>query len=220
VTPAAGRAEAPAVALAVPDAGPWTDAIARVRAAVRSPFEGPSAAAEHGGGSGILSGGRDRSIALAAGTAVHALLERWDPREPGALLRDAEGVAGSAAVENGADPGAVLAEVRAALDAFVRSPLSARLARGRILGREVPMLLRREDGTAWKGSIDLLLEEPDRGIVVIDYKTDSEPGGAEERYGPQLAAYVEAVRKALGLAQPPRAELWMVRSGSALPVAT
>ena len=56
-----------------------------------------------------------------------------------------------------------------------------------MLGRELPILFRDPDGTAWSGTIDLLYRETDGALVVADYKTGREPdGGAPETYRAQL----------------------------------
>ena len=53
--------------------------------------------------------------------------------------------------------------------------------------------------------------------MVADYKTDDVTGAAvAERarsYAEQGRIYVEALRRALGLARPPRFELWFLRAG-------
>lgn len=217
ISPSEARAAAPAVPVAVPDSGAWEATVARLRATARPPFAAPSAAA-HAGRAPAGDAARERGVALAAGAAVHALLERFDPASPERWRTTLARAARVAASEHDADLGPVAAAVESALETFLRSPFPARLARGRILDREVPMLCRHPDGRVWRGSIDLLLEEPGEGIVVVDYKTDDDPAGAVERYGPQLRAYVDAARVALRLARPPRGELWMVRAGIALPI--
>ena len=87
-----------------------------------------------------------------------------------------------------------------------------------VLGREVPMLLRDERGTTWRGSIDLLYREKGGAVVVADYKSDTDEAGAAELYAPQMQVYREAVRRALDLDDPPRAELWMLRTGRVIPI--
>ena len=58
-------------------------------------------------------------------------------------------------------------------------------------------------GTVVEGYIDLLVRLPDRGLVVVDYKTDQIADGPEraqrlQRYGVQLAAYALALEALLG----------------------
>jgi ATP-dependent exoDNAse (exonuclease V) beta subunit len=68
------------------------------------------------------------------------------------------------------------------------------------------------------GAIDLLYRDPEsRALVVADYKTDA-VGGTDlaaraAEYAGQGAAYVRAVAHALGLAEPPRFELWFLQAG-------
>ncbi len=159
---------------------------------------------------------RDRDVARAAGIATHEVLERWDPLAgpiPDPLVRFA-GL--RAAEETGADAGDVEHDLREILAAFAASPLAARLASVEVLGREVPVLLRREDGSASSGVLDLLYREPDGAVVVADFKTDLglPAEEARARYGPQVSVYAEAVRRSLGLDSVPRAELWLLRSGT------
>jgi ATP-dependent exoDNAse (exonuclease V) beta subunit len=111
---------------------------------------------------------------------------------------------------------AVAAEARAVIAGFEGSKLAKRLAALEVIGREVPIVL--EDATGlWKGSIDLLGREADGTLVVIDYKTDAELEGAAARHEPQLAVYVNAVRRAVPGSRV-RAELWMLRHGVAIPI--
>ena len=106
---------------------------------------------------------------------------------------------------------------RAVLETFLASDLAVRLREVELLGREMPMLLRDDAGVTWRGSIDLLYRR-DGSVVVADYKTDEDETGAAERYAPQMQIYRDAVQRALGLEDPPRAELWMLRSGRVIPL--
>jgi hypothetical protein len=80
-------------------------------------------------------------------------------------------------------------------------------------------LLRDEDGTCWRGSIDLVYRDGD-DYVIADYKTDrtSDENVLRERYTGQLSVYARALREALDLAESPRAELWMLRHGQRIVV--
>jgi ATP-dependent exoDNAse (exonuclease V) beta subunit len=67
------------------------------------------------------------------------------------------------------------------------------------LRREVPILLRRDDGTLVEGVVDLafLEEGPDfAGWTVVDFKTDLEIESGRAEYPAQVALYVEAIEKA------------------------
>jgi ATP-dependent helicase/nuclease subunit A len=68
------------------------------------------------------------------------------------------------------------------------------------LRREVPIMLRLDDGTLAEGVVDLaFLEEGSdfTGWTVVDFKTDLELGRPE--YSNQVALYVEAVVRATSL---------------------
>lgn len=70
------------------------------------------------------------------------------------------------------------------------------------LRREVPIMLRRDDGTLAEGVVDLafLEEAPDfAGWTVVDFKTDLEFESGRAEYQAQVALYVEAIEKATNL---------------------
>jgi ATP-dependent helicase/nuclease subunit A len=202
----------------------YEKAIRAVEERARPPFRRPSGIREEK--AARLDAAEDdsaaaapaRDVALAAGTAVHAALERWDPRSGTPAAAGLRDLALRAAAEHGADPDAVEGEAREALDAFAASPLAARLRSVEVLGREVPVLLREPDGTTVAGFLDLLYRDTDGTVVVADYKTDRALAAdeAEKRYGAQLGAYAETVRRAMRLPSPPRTELWLVRRGEIL----
>jgi ATP-dependent exoDNAse (exonuclease V) beta subunit len=91
-----------------------------------------------------------------------------------------------------------------------------------VLARELPLLVASgSDGAhepldGYVGQLDLLYRDPDRGeLVVADFKSDELTGdlaiaAAVRRYRPQLELYGRAVRTGLGLADPPRLELWLL----------
>jgi ATP-dependent helicase/nuclease subunit A len=167
----------------------------------------------------------ERRVALAAGTAVHAVLEGADWSEQ-ALER---------AVASEASPGereAVLVRARAVWARFAAGPLHARLRAlaPHVVARELPVWLAPDgEGDAAPvgfvaGAIDLLYRDPASGaLVVADYKTDAvEAAGLAEhaaRYAGQGAAYVKAVQRALGLEAAPRFELWFLQAGAVWPLA-
>jgi ATP-dependent helicase/nuclease subunit A len=101
------------------------------------------------------------------------------------------------------------------LDAFLASELAERYREIEVVEKELRMLLRSDDGRLYRGSIDLLYRDAAGALVVADFKTDAEQDDAKlrEYYRGQLGIYAKAVQKACGLASPPRAELWMLRSG-------
>jgi len=165
--------------------------------------------------------GVDRDAAMAAGGAVHRALETWDlfagPEEarrqrdllPAYLARLAEGDTLERA----------LPLAQGLLDHFAGSGLLVRLRelREHVLARELPVLLPPSGNAVGvvSGTIDLLYRDPETGrLVVADYKTD-DPELLEARaavYAPQGATYVRALEDALGLAEPPRFELWFLQA--------
>jgi len=166
--------------------------------------------------------GAARRQAMAAGTAMHAALETFDFLLPLADWRDA--LTQRLSELQGAD---LPESLRALLHGFVESDLPRRLQSlaPHILAREVPLMLAPQPAGApdeplglWSGAADLLYRDPQTGeIVVADYKTDdvSAEAVAERagRYAGQGGLYSLAVQRALGLAHPPRFELWFLRCG-------
>jgi ATP-dependent helicase/nuclease subunit A len=175
---------------------------------------------------------RERRVAMAAGTAVHAALERADlAADAGAIVADGESAIGRAlaALEPAAEREAAARRAREIWRRTCEGPLFARL-RGlapRILARELPVLLAPaalalgDDAPVGfvSGAIDLLYEDEDGEVVVADYKTDEVAGEAAVQakaahYAAQGVAYVTAVQRALGLPRPPRFELWFLQAGA------
>jgi len=163
-----------------------------------------------------------RPRARAVGVALHRLLQTWDGEDAERLRARLQPVCAEAARATGATPGPVLALTRELLESFLASPLGARFASVDKVARELPLLLRRDDGRAFRGSIDLLYRDDDGNLVVADYKTDVETDATRlrERYGEQVRVYARAARVALGLAEAPRAELWSLRTGERIAVET
>jgi ATP-dependent helicase/nuclease subunit A len=169
----------------------------------------------------------DRHVALAAGTAVHAALERWDFRDAAELrsaaaleARRAAAGAGGRADLDPATLGRVTQETRAIIEGFLGSPLPGRLAEEQIVGREMPILYRDDDGTIWIGACDLVYRDREGRIVIADYKTDrltGDPRRAADRYRAQIGIYVQALSRALP-GDTVRAEVIFVRAGRAVPL--
>ncbi len=180
-----------------------------------------------------------RDEARARGTALHVALElaplaaqapeRWRAAAHATFERELAGAATDAA----------RARLEARLDRLVGSRLLARLAElePRIAGRELPLLLAAPHAAASEdrvqpepaplagitGAIDLLYRDPETDEPVIaDFKSDGvdEAGVAElvERYRPQLDLYARAAALALGLARPPRRELWLLALDRVVPL--
>jgi ATP-dependent exoDNAse (exonuclease V) beta subunit len=148
---------------------------------------------------------RTRDLAKAAGIVVHRALQVWNDG-PDALRADLERLAREVAAAESLDAEEVAAGAAEVLEAFLGSPLAPMFRRVDKLGREIPLLLRREGSAAvFRGSIDLLYRDG-KQVVVADYKTVA-------RYRGQLEVYAEAVRARFGLLFAPRAELWLLREG-------
>ncbi|MGH9390395.1 MAG: 3'-5' exonuclease, partial [Vicinamibacteria bacterium] len=169
-----------------------------------------------------LEGGVRPDVAMAAGSVIHALLEVWERTDVRWLRENAERFARREARIRSLTESEVVAETGAILESFLESTLPARLREVDIIGREVPVY-HPEGGTLVQGIADLLYRASDGAVVVADHKTDSAPrGGAKEivdRYKPQIAAYVRALRSSLGTDRSIRAELWLIRLGEVVPVA-
>jgi ATP-dependent helicase/nuclease subunit A len=166
-----------------------------------------------------------RDSALAVGSAVHRALEELepsgDPREDAAACLEV--AARALAQLDGAERDEALASAREVVEAFVAGPLYARFMEiaPRALARELPVLASPGSGESGVivGTLDLVYRDPvDDAWVVADYKTDRVEGEAAHDehargYLAQGAVYQRAIQEALDLAEPPRFELWFLRSG-------
>jgi ATP-dependent helicase/nuclease subunit A len=174
---------------------------------------------------------RERRLAMAAGTAVHAALEHADFAAEASALGargDREISRALAALEPADERVAAERRAREIWRGVCAGPLLARLRAlaPRVLARELPVLLAPDELAPSdeapvgfvSGAIDLLYVDAHGEIVVADYKTDDVQGEAElrekaEHYAPQGAAYTRAVQRALGLDAQPRFELWFLQAG-------
>jgi ATP-dependent helicase/nuclease subunit A len=116
------------------------------------------------------------------------------------------------------------AELDRALAALRSSHLWQRLESlsEHVLARELPLVAASDPADprapldGYVGTLDLLYRDPASGeTVVADFKSDALAGedaiaARVELYRPQLALYGRAVGEALGLAAPPRLELWLL----------
>jgi ATP-dependent helicase/nuclease subunit A len=203
----------------------FESAVEALHARARPPFAAPSGLEEEAGfasgrGSELLPRlAARRELGRAVGIVIHRLLAWWSGDE-GDIDRLLSAFASSAARAEGVEEAELVGEVREILDGFLGSPLAREFLRVEIIGREVPMLLRREEGVTFRGSIDLLYRETDGVPVVADYKTDRETNEVvlRDRYREQLGVYSRAVQHALELSRRPRAELWLLRSGRRIAV--
>jgi ATP-dependent exoDNAse (exonuclease V) beta subunit len=199
-------------------------AVAALRAGSRAPLRAPSGLDAEGEQPGTGEDAADarirprsRDLARAAGIALHRALRTWDGEDEAALRAGVARGAREAALAEDVALDELAPEAAGILEAFLRSPLADLFHRVEKLGREVPLLLA---GTTpadpvWRGSLDLLYRDADGRLVVADYKTDREddPDELARRYGGRLGIYVQAVARALEPPRPPRAELWMLRTG-------
>jgi ATP-dependent helicase/nuclease subunit A len=175
-----------------------------------------------------------RDDALAIGSALHRALEVADlAASPAEALPSASAAAlGALRALLPADRATALeGEVVGLLRMVVSGDLFARLrsieARGDLVARELPVLLRPADATGdpvgfVAGAIDLLYRDG-KGYVIADYKTDRIGTDDEIReriaaYARQGAAYRRAVQEHFRLDRPPRFELWFLRTGDVVPV--
>ncbi len=164
----------------------------------------------------------DRGRSIAVGTAVHAILEIADLASPGPVADGAAcaRICRSAAEEEGADPEEVEREVGAILAAFEAGSLRRRIARARVVARELPLVASGEEAgaPAVAGFADLVLEE-EGVLVVADWKTDAVASDAEiaaavERHRAQVGWYARALGRATGRAV--RGEVFFLRADRAV----
>ncbi len=135
---------------------------------------------------------KSRQTSMAAGTLVHAYLERHG-RDVGFEPSKLEVLRSLVDDDTLWDK----AQERAAgvLERFFESAQGQRLRTAKILGREVPVQLTLE-GKAWTGVMDAVLEEGGK-VVGVDYKINKDGSGLglKETYRQQERVYAEALRQ-------------------------
>ncbi len=129
------------------------------------------------------------------GVLVHAALERIDLSDPGDVERLIRSFArGDALPDEVVDEAATLVRRALATDTLRRAATAPRAL------REVPFCVK-EGNVYTEGKIDLVFED-DKGVVVVDYKTDripdEGPDGLARLYGAQAEAYSRAVERVCG----------------------
>jgi ATP-dependent helicase/nuclease subunit A len=166
------------------------------------------------------TGDEVREVAMAVGSALHALLESFDLGAELAPQLDSRRQWLEARLAVALSPDRLDSGLQHA------STLLERLADGRclnrlqeladqVLARELPLLLPADEGTVATivGTADLVYRDNGR-LVVADYKTDAiaehELDARVEIYRPQLALYARALSEALELPEPPLMELWFL----------
>jgi len=222
-----------ALALAPPPAAPSEDpvaravrAVARARESARPPFASPSGLREDAEARALASD-LEESVATpiardtpeyrsprALGTVLHDALERWDFRDADALVALVGSAAARIAAEESIEAVALARDARALAETLLASDLPAHLASVDVIGRELPILYRDANGTAWNGTIDLLYRDTDGRLVVADYKTDRDPDDASRaHYHAQLSSYARGVARIFPGEREPALELVWLRSG-------
>jgi ATP-dependent helicase/nuclease subunit A len=141
--------------------------------------------------------GKPRPSGPRFGSLVHRVLEtiRLD-----AGPREADAAAHTLARELGCSPEEAAAAA-AAVVAALEHPLLERARVSAACRREVPVLVRDDDGALVEGVVDLAFREIDEGKarwVVVDYKTDVELEGRLAEYEAQVRHYARTVRAATG----------------------
>jgi ATP-dependent exoDNAse (exonuclease V) beta subunit len=130
------------------------------------------------------------------GALVHAVLALVALDAPPAII---EALAAQQARVLAADAGETDAAARVVSGALAHpafAPLRAAARRG-ALRREVPVALAEPSGAIVEGVVDAAFET-DGGWVVVDFKTDADPGEALEAYLGQVRLYARAIATATG----------------------
>jgi hypothetical protein len=130
------------------------------------------------------------------GALVHAVLALVPLDAPSATI---EAVAAQQARVLAAEAGETLAAARVIAGALGHpafTPLRAAAAAGR-LRREVPVALAEPGGAIVEGVSDAAFET-EAGWVVVDFKTDADPGEALDAYLGQIRLYARAIATATG----------------------
>ena len=180
------------------------------------PQHGTPSSLGHADSEGRSGDAAGRTLGRAVGTLVHALLERADLADLETWTATIEELLPAHAAAAAVEVAPLRARTTELLESLAGTAAAVRLAElasGRI-HRELPLLLRDEEGVTWSGAIDLLAET-DAGWVVADHKTDRgiDAEQAVARYGDTMRLYGRAVAAALGLQDPPRLELLLLERG-------
>jgi ATP-dependent helicase/nuclease subunit A len=136
--------------------------------------------------------------ATVRGTLAHALLEELDfasPRPP-----DPEAVRALAAAHGAEVTDADVEDLAALVSAVAGFPLRERLAAAPRVRREAPFAFAADPGGTGPlltGFLDVLAEEPDGGVLIVDYKSDRLEGAdpaehVERDYATQRLVYALA----------------------------
>jgi ATP-dependent helicase/nuclease subunit A len=173
---------------------------------------------------GVLAG--HRQGARAVGDLIHRLFETWDLVEDPVIewkrQRD-QLLAGLSVQISESELSGAIERAAALLDRIEHGELLKRFVelRESILGREIPVLLKPEEGTEgpvgfYSGAIDLLYRQPETGApVIVDFKTDQVESDADlaaraEVYASQEDLYAAAIQRVMSLQSRPDTELWFL----------
>ncbi|MGE5818636.1 MAG: 3'-5' exonuclease, partial [Deltaproteobacteria bacterium] len=143
----------------------------------------------------------ERTPAMLIGELSHRFLEKWDFKENQKAIGDGldSFLADWLPRESQKEAAQLHSELAMIFERFANSDIYAELARARILGREVPLLMPWGD-SVMEGVIDLIYEH--NGLLyVADYKTDrierKDLRAGPERYRHQAEIYSRATRQTL-----------------------
>ena len=130
--------------------------------------------------------GRERSAAMARGTALHLLLQHLPPRPP--AERAASGLAFLAARHETIDPATHDALMAEALAVIAMPGLAALF--GTEARAEVPLIGRSADGSVVSGTVDRLVTTDD-AVIFADFKTGPPRAEIPAAHARQMALYGE-----------------------------
>ncbi|HEX2225759.1 MAG TPA: PD-(D/E)XK nuclease family protein, partial [Candidatus Binatia bacterium] len=143
----------------------------------------------------------ERAPAMLVGDLAHRFLQSWNfAEDPGAFRAPLDALlARYLPPENWRNRAAVQSDLEEIFVSFFRSKAYAELSASRILGREVPLLLRW-DGNIMEGVIDVIFER--NGLLYLaDYKTDRASSNDLVRHAQfhhqQAEIYTRAAEEAL-----------------------
>lgn len=131
------------------------------------------------------------------GALVHSMLATLDLNCTNEAIKNAAALHGRLVDATSEEIGAAVTTVVDALDHPIMRRAAVANANG--LRREVPIMLRRDDGALVEGVVDLAFLEDGRdfsGWTVVDFKTDLEIQTGRSDYSAQVAFYADAIEKA------------------------
>ena len=141
----------------------------------------------------------DRTKGRRFGTLVHTILASIDLNADFDTIKTWAITNGRFVAATQEEIEAAVETVRAALAHPVLRRAAAAAAKGKVR-REVPVVLRRDDGSLAEGTVDLAFFEDDAGFTgwaIVDFKTDRDLRAAS-RYVAQVQMYMEAISAATG----------------------